>query len=340
MDTAFRLLIVTGMSGAGKTQVMQALEDMGYFCVDNLPPVLIPKFSELCRQGGERVSHVALVVDIRGGEFFDALSGALRQLEDMQVPYEVIFMDASDETLIRRYKESRRSHPLAPNGRITTGIAKERDLLESIRSQADYIIDTTDMKTAGLKSYLKTKFLEVERRQGLSITVVSFGFKYGLPLDADMIWDVRFLPNPYYIPEYRHKTGRVKVVNDYIHSFPLTAEFEKHYFSTIDFLIPNYKKEGKSQFVVAVGCTGGMHRSVAMAEALYKHLQEQGLTVSIEHRDMMKNTVEEDCDPRKGQVLAASSSDKSDKTTVEDELAVGDKQQKEVQVTVNGKTKA
>lgn len=293
----FRLIIVTGMSGAGKTQVIQALEDMGYFCVDNLPPVLIPKFSELCRQGGERISHVALVVDIRGGEFFDSLAESLRLLQDMHVPYEIVYMEATDETLIRRYKESRRSHPLAPNDRITTGLKKEREILENIRQKADYIIDTSAMKTASLKEYLKQKFVQVENKEGMSITVVSYGFKYGLPLDADMIWDVRFLPNPYYIEEFRHKTGRVPVVRDYINSFEVTKQFKEKFFDMVEFLIPNYEQEGKSQFVIAVGCTGGMHRSVCMAENLYSRLKEVGYRVSIEHRDMLKNKVEEDVNP-------------------------------------------
>ncbi len=303
MMDSFRLIIVTGMSGSGKTQVMQAFEDMGYFCVDNIPPVLIPKFSELCRQGGERISHVALVVDIRGGEFFDALSESLQSLREMKVPYEVVFMDASDETLIRRYKESRRSHPLALNGRITTGLKKERQELENIRLEADYIIDTTDMKTGKLKEYLRKKFLEVESSESISITIVSFGFKFGIPLDADMIWDVRFLPNPYYIPEYRNKTGRVPEVNEYIHSFDVTNDFRQHLFSTTDFLVPNYEKEGKSQFVVGIGCTGGMHRSVAMAEALYSHLRDDGYRVTIEHRDMPKNSVEEDYNPHAEEII-------------------------------------
>ena len=296
MDT-FRLLIVTGMSGAGKTQVLQALEDMGYLCVDNIPPVLIPKLRDICRQGGDRTSRVALVVDIRGGEFFEALSESLDTLKEMKVPYEIVFMDATDETLIRRYKETRRSHPLAPSGRITTGLKKEREILDSVRHRADYIIDTTNMKTSKLKDYLKKRFTQVESGRGMSITVVSFGFKFGIPLDSDMMWDVRFLPNPFYIPEFRNKTGRVKEVNDYIHSFEITDEFKEKYFDTIDFLVPNYEKEGKTQFVVAVGCTGGMHRSVAMAEALYAHLLEKGYRVSVEHRDMMKNNVEEDYNP-------------------------------------------
>ncbi len=294
---SFRLLIVTGMSGAGKTQVLQSLEDMGYLCIDNIPPVLIPKLSEICRQGGERTNRVALVVDIRGGEFFKDLSDSLDTLKDMKVDYDIVFMDASDETLIRRYKETRRSHPLTPSGRITTGLKKEREILDSVRHKADYIVDTTDMKTAKLKEYLKKRFAQVESGKGMSITVVSFGFKFGIPLDTDMMWDVRFLPNPFYIPEFRHKTGRVQQVNEYIHSFPVTEEFQEHFFNTIDFLVPNYEKEGKTQFVVAIGCTGGMHRSVAMAETLYDHLLEKGYRVSVEHRDMMKNIVEEDYNP-------------------------------------------
>ncbi|SUP45125.1 glmZ(sRNA)-inactivating NTPase [Veillonella criceti] len=248
MEGKFRLLIVTGMSGAGKTQVMQALEDMGFFCVDNLPPVLIPKFSNLCRQAGDRINRVALVVDIRGGQFFESLSDALTELKEMQVPYEIVFMDATDETLIRRYKESRRSHPLAPEGRITVGLKEERKILNSIRPRVDYIIDTTNMKTSQLKAYLKQKFSQLDdKEQGIAVSVVSFGFKYGIPLDADMVWDVRFLPNPYYNPEFRHKTGRVPVVNQYIHSFDITEQFLSTMFSTMDFLLPNYEKEGKSQ---------------------------------------------------------------------------------------------
>lgn len=299
MEGNFRLLIVTGMSGAGKTQVMQALEDMGFFCVDNLPPVLIPKFSNLCRQAGEKTNHVALVVDIRGGEFFESLSDALNSLKEMKVPYEIVFMDATDETLIRRYKETRRSHPLAPDGRILLGLQKERKILDSIRPKVDYIIDTTNMKTSALKAYLRKKFSQLnDKGQGISVSVVSFGFKHGIPLDADMVWDVRFLPNPYYNPEYRHKTGRVPEVNSYIHSFDVTEQFLTTMFNTMDFLLPNYEKEGKSQFVVAIGCTGGMHRSVAMAEALYNHVQALGYRASVEHRDMFKNNVEEDYNPR------------------------------------------
>ena len=281
---AFRLLIVTGMSGAGKTQVLQALEDMGYLCVDNIPPVLIPKLSEICRQGGVRTNRVALVVDIRGGEFFEALSASLETLNEMKVDYEIVFMDASDETLIRRYKESRRSHPLAPSGRITTGLRKERQILDSVRHKADYIIDTTDMKTASLKEYLKKRFTQVADKHGMSVTVVSFGFKYGLPLDADMIWDVRFLPNPYYDPALRNLTGLDKEVFDYVMNHKESEEFYNHLIQLIKPILPGYKKEGKSVLTIAVGCTGGQHRSVAFAHRLAQDLKNDW-TVNETHRD-------------------------------------------------------
>ena len=290
METNFRLLIVTGMSGAGKTQVMQALEDMGYFCVDNLPPVLIPKFSEVCRQAGSRLRRVALVVDIRGGEFFDSLSDALTTLKAMQVPYEIVFMDATDETLVRRYKESRRSHPLAPEGRITAGLQKERSILESIRHRADYIIDTTQMKTANLKQYLRKTFEAADdNRQRLAVTVLSFGFKHGVPMDADMIWDVRFLPNPYYIPELRHHTGCEKCVQEYVMSFEQSRTLLEKLKDLLDFLIPLYIQEGKSRLVIAFGCTGGKHRSITFTELIGDYLISKGMHVVKQHRDIGKD---------------------------------------------------
>lgn len=290
----FRLLIVTGMSGAGKTRAMQALEDMGYFCIDNLPPLLIPKFTELCFQGGVRINRIAMVVDIRGGEFFDTLSEALVSLKEQHIKYEILFIEASDEVLISRYKESRRSHPLAPSGRITSGLKKERALLKDLRGKADYIIDTSNLKAVQLKNYLKRHFVTDDTHVGMTVTVLSFGFKFGLPLDVDMVWDVRFLPNPFYVEAFRHKTGRVLAVAEYIHSFDVTKEFETRFLDMMNFLVKQYDKEGKSQLIVAVGCTGGMHRSVNMAELLGKELRLQGYSVNIEHRDMTKNDIEED----------------------------------------------
>lgn len=293
----FQLLIVTGMSGAGKSRALQSLEDMGYFCIDNLPPILIPKFSELCCSG-EKISHVAMVVDIRGGEFFESLNEALQVLAEKNINYEIIFMEASDKSLISRYKETRRSHPLAPNGRITEGVKKERELLQNIRNKSDYIIDTSTMKTNELKELLKKRFGDKNSGNRINVNLVSFGFKYGLPLDADMVWDVRFLSNPYYLPEMRHKTGRVPEVAEYINKQEITQAFKTKYFDVVNFLLPQYEKEGKSQFVIAIGCTGGMHRSVCMTEELGKYLREVGYHVIVEHRDMLKNNVEEDYEPQ------------------------------------------
>ncbi len=294
MGNELRLLIVTGMSGAGKTQVLQFLEDMGYFCVDNLPPVLIPKFAELCRDGGAKVHHVALVVDIRGGEFFDALSEALEQMGDQQIDYEIMFLEAENEVLIRRYKETRRAHPLAPQERVLQGIRKEREMLAGLKRQARHVVDTSSMKPSALREFLQKEFAVNLPVDGFSISFVSFGFKYGTPLDLDIMFDVRFLPNPYYIEEYRHATGRVPKVAEYIAEQEVTQEFMGHLQGLLDFLIPHYEQEGKQQLVIGVGCTGGMHRSVWVAETLTAHVAAQGWQVGTEHRDLYKNEVEED----------------------------------------------
>lgn len=301
MMDQFHLIIVTGMSGAGKSQAVKVFEDMGYFCVDNLPPVLIPKFAELCLKGGERVRHAALIADIRGGQFFDTMSQALQELDKAKVSYEIIFMEASDKVLISRYKETRRAHPLALHGRISQGIAAERERLATIRSHADFIIDTSSLKTNQLKDMLRKRYSFRKDRKNMSVTVVSFGFKHGMPIDADIVEDVRFLPNPFYISEFRHKSGRVPAVRDYVQSFPITQEYKKKWFDMIDFLLPNYEREGKGQLVIAVGCTGGMHRSVCMAEELYRHLRDNGVDVTIEHRDMKKNNVQEDAPGYEGE---------------------------------------
>lgn len=290
----FHLIIITGMSGAGKSQAMKVLEDMGYFCIDNLPPVLIPKFAELCVKGGERVRHVALIADIRGGQFFDAMAQALQELEKQSVSYEILFMEASDKELINRYKETRRIHPLAQHGRISQGIAEERERLAMLRNRADFIIDTSNLKTSQLRDMLRKRYAFGTGRKTMTVTVVSFGFKHGMPIDADIVEDVRFLPNPFYVDEYRHKSGRVPAVRDYVQGFQVTQTFKEKWFDMIDFLLPNYEREGKSQLVIAVGCTGGMHRSVCMAEEMYRHLKEAGVDVNIEHRDLSKNDVEED----------------------------------------------
>ncbi len=263
-----RLVIVTGMSGGGKTQASRYLEDLGYFCVDNLPPVFIPKFVELCAHAGGHVSKVVLVVDTRSREFFDTFVQVLEDMDKSDTNYEMLFMDASDAAIIRRYKETRRRHPMAPASRITEGIAKERERLAPVRAKATYIIDTSELKKVQLRDKIHRLFGTSEGEQ-MNINVLSFGFKFGMPLDADMVLDVRFLPNPFYIESMRHKSGAVPEVADYIAKFPVTQEFLKKLDDLLDFLVPQYVKEGKSQFVIAVGCTGGMHRSVFVAKHIF-----------------------------------------------------------------------
>ena len=285
-----RLVIVTGMSGGGKTQACRFMEDLDYFCVDNLPPVLIPKFVELCVHSGGHVGKVVLVVDIRSRDFFGTFVQVLEDMDRMDVSYEMLFMDASDDAIIRRYKETRRRHPLAPSSRISDGIAKERERLAPVRSKATYIIDTSELKKVELKEKIHRLFGTAEGEQ-MNVNILSFGFKFGMPLDADMVLDVRFLPNPFYNESMRHKSGAVPEVAEYIAKWPVTQEFIRKLDDMVDFLVPQCKKEGKSQFVIAIGCTGGMHRSVYIAKHLYDRLKDQGVPVRLEHRDLMKNDV-------------------------------------------------
>ena len=285
-----RLLIVTGMSGAGKSQVINFLEDQDWFCVDNLPPALIPKFTQLCQESGERCKNVALVVDIRGGEFFGDFLGELEKLETEEVPHELLFLDAEDEVLIRRYKESRRRHPLADHGRLSSGLEKERQLLAPIRNRATFVIDTSNTNLKKLKVRLDEVLLSgmsVEKQ--MRVTVLSFGFKYGLPLDADMVFDIRFLPNPYYVEELRPMSGEDKQVQEYIAQWPETEGFWDRMLSLVNFVLPQYMKEGRRQVVIAIGCTGGRHRSVYLANRLYKELQAQtSYGVTLEQRDVSR----------------------------------------------------
>lgn len=294
MQDDFRFVVITGMSGAGKTNFMQKLEDMGYYCVDNLPPVLIVRFADLCWKSTSNTRHVAVVTDIRGGSFFDALPQALDELKKRGIPHEVVFLEASDEALVRRYMETRRQHPLAKNMRIQEGIAQERKILAGIRAQADVIVDTTAMKTGDLKEYLSSRFGVDGSGAEMQITVFSFGFKYGIPIDADTVIDVRFLPNPFYVPEYKYSTGRVKEVADYIEKAPVTREFLGKLYDFMDFMVEQFKKAGKTQFTIAIGCTGGMHRSVFVTERLGSHLKERFGHVNVEHRDLHRNRIEHD----------------------------------------------
>ncbi len=287
-----RLVIITGMSGAGKTQVIRAMEDLGYFCVDNLPPMLIAKFFELCKQSGGTVHKVALVVDIRGGEFFNSLVETLEEMEMQGHLYEVLYLEAADETIIRRYKESRRRHPMAQAGRVSEGIIKERERLEPIRGRATHIIDTSYLSTSELRDKIAELFAGDEEYERMNITVVSFGFKYGIPIDADMVFDVRFLPNPFYVEALRRHSGEEADVAAYIWKWPVTKQFMEKLGGFVDFLIPHYIKEGKGQLIIAIGCTGGLHRSVFVARRIYDELRKKGYNVNLEHRDTKHNVIE------------------------------------------------
>jgi UPF0042 nucleotide-binding protein len=282
-----RFVIVTGLSGAGKTQAIRCLEDLGYFCVDNLPATLIPKFAEACYQTEGKIDKIALVIDIRGGQFFDDLFVSLNYLKEQDLNYEILFLDASDETIIKRFKESRRKHPLAPEGRILNGIIKERNRLKEVKDRANNIIDTTKLATRELREKLTSIYSEEGQIENeLMITVLSFGFKYGIPVDSDLVFDVRFLPNPFYIPELKVFSGNDKEVRDYVFNFEVTNSFINKLQDMVEFLIPNYLKEGKRQLIISIGCTGGRHRSVAIANEVYNRLKEKEHKVTIDHRDI------------------------------------------------------
>ncbi|MDO3677296.1 RNase adapter RapZ [Paenibacillus ehimensis] len=293
MQTLGKLVIITGMSGAGKTIAVQSLEDLGFFCVDNLPPVLIPKFAELIEQSKGRIGKVALVIDLRGREFFTSLSESLRYLsENYTLTHEILFLDATDSTLVQRYKESRRKHPLAPTGAPLEGIQQERKLLEELKGHATQVIDTSNLKPAQLKEKIISRFTSLEN-SGISINVISFGFKYGIPIDADLIFDVRFLPNPHYVDHLRPNTGQDPDVYDYVMKWTETQEFLAKLLDMLHFLVPQYKKEGKSQIVIGIGCTGGKHRSVAIAEYLGKMMgNSETEIVRVSHRDSERDRVE------------------------------------------------
>lgn len=281
-----KLIIVSGLSGAGRTQAIRFFEDFGYFCVDNMPPALIPKFAELCGAADNKIDKVAIVVDIRGREFFNDLFQSLKKVTEMGYKYEILFLEASDQALIKRYKETRRNHPLAPNDRLINGIKEERKLLAEVKQRATHVIDTSNLLTRQLREELQRIYVTGGEFEGMIINVVSFGFKYGLPIDADLVFDVRFLPNPYYIDELRRFSGNDDVVKNYVMKWDAAKEFIKKTSELLEFLIPNYIKEGKSQLVIAVGCTGGRHRSVTIANALYESLKSNGHSTLINHRDL------------------------------------------------------
>lgn len=282
-----KLVVITGMSGAGKTVAVQSFEDLGYYCVDNLPPALLPKFLELMKDGSNTINKVALVMDLRGREFFDALFGALDELAESDwLEEHVLFLDAQDKTLVSRYKETRRHHPLAPNGLPLAGIEQERQILADLRGRAQYFIDTTNLKPKELREKIIGRYGE-EKQKIFSINIISFGFKYGMPIDADLVFDVRFLPNPHYVDHLQPLTGLTKDVSDYVLKWKETQKFNEKLLDLLSFMLPQYKKEGKSQLVIAIGCTGGQHRSVTLAEHYEKYFSKQYIT-HVSHRDIDK----------------------------------------------------
>lgn len=282
-----QMVMITGMSGAGKTVAIQSFEDLGYFCVDNLPPTLLPKFLELMKESGNKMNKVALVMDLRGREFFDSLFAALDDIaEKSWITPQILYLDAKDQILVTRYKETRRSHPLSPSGLPLEGIRLERELLEELKGRAQLVYDTSDLKPRELREKISQQFA-LQGKQTFTVNVVSFGFKYGIPIDADLVFDVRFLPNPHYIDHMRPKTGLDGDVSSYVLKWNDTQKFIEKVTDLLSFMLPHYKREGKSQLVIAIGCTGGQHRSVTLAE-YFGHYYKKDYTTHISHRDIAR----------------------------------------------------
>ena len=282
-----RFVVVTGMSGSGKRTAMKMLEDVGFYCVDNLPVPLIEKFVELVATPNGEINKVALGLDVRADQPFGDAQRVLDKLRENGYLFEILFMDAGDLVLLKRYKETRRMHPLSPKGRVEEGVRKEREILQEIKQKADYVIATSNLLTRELKEEIDHIFVRNEEYNSLMITILSFGFKNGIPADADLVYDVRFLPNPFYIDELKHKTGNDQEVQDYVMNFPEASVFLEKLRDMLDFLIPNYIKEGKHQLVIGIGCTGGKHRSVTLANELYAVMKDRGnYGVKLYHRDI------------------------------------------------------
>lgn len=287
MKKVLQVAIITGMSGAGKTVAIQAFEDMGFFTVDNMPPALLPKFLELVNAPNSDIDKLALVIDMRSRQFFSEMLEYMNQLTDaMNINFKLLFLDAEDRELVARYKETRRSHPLAINGLVIDGINEERELLRPLKSYSQIIINTSEMTPRQLRARILKEFSKETSAQ-FRLEVLSFGFKYGLPIDADLVFDVRFLPNPHYIPELRALNGQDKAVSDYVMNFPESEEFYMNLMRLLKPILPGYEKEGKSSLTIAIGCTGGQHRSVAFAERVYAELKEMW-PANISHRDKNK----------------------------------------------------
>lgn len=284
-----RIVVVTGMSGAGKQTALKVFEDAGYYCIDNLPVMLVSKFVELACSGNKNVHNIAMGVDVRNGDGFGEFESVLDALKSQNYEYEILFLEAENEVLVKRYKETRRNHPLAGDHRVMEGIIKEREEIAFLKKRANYIIDTTNLLTRDLKQEIEKIFIRDEHFCNLMVTILSFGFKYGIPEDADLIFDVRFLPNPYYIEEMRPLTGNDKPIKDYVMGFEQSHIFLDKLTDMIKFLIPNYILEGKNHLVIGIGCTGGKHRSVTLANELFEQLVNQDYGLKIEHRDIEKD---------------------------------------------------
>ena len=284
-----RIVIVTGVSGAGKSQAIKVLEDMDFFCVDNLPPMIVPKFLEMCKMSEDKFENIAIVMDLRAGKLFEnTVLSALSNIEDTGYNYEILFLDASDDTLVKRYKATRRRHPLAPNDRLEVGIQKEKEKLEGIKNRANYIIDTSNLTTKQLREELLNIFEYGKKFEELFIGVTSFGFKNGIPNDVDLVFDARFLPNPYHVDSLRELTGKNEKIKEYVMRFPETGILITKIMDYLEFVIPQYIKERRAQLIIGIGCTGGKHRSVVIAEEIAKRLTESGHRVQLSHRDIRK----------------------------------------------------
>lgn len=283
-----RFVVITGLSGAGRTRALRCLEDMNFYCVDNLPPILVSKFAEMCSQSQGKLDHVAVVVDVRSGSMFRELDGELSKMQKAGMPFELLFLEASEESLIARYKETRRAHPLSPGGRALDGIRKEEEILRDIKKKATHVVDTSNMLPRHLKKRIRDLFSDGVGGLPMTIDVMSFGFKFGIPLDSDLVFDVRFLPNPFYEPELKPLTGLDAPVRDYIMAYDQSRAFCDKLTDLLQFLVPQYAEEGKSNLVISIGCTGGKHRSVAVAEHLAKILVDSGKLCRVVHRDKDK----------------------------------------------------
>ncbi len=289
-----RFVVVTGMSGGGKSTALKILEDFGFYCVDNLPASLIEKFVELITMPNGEITKVALGLDVRADQSFEKTTKILKDLRAGGYQFEILFMDASEAVLIKRYKETRRVHPLAVGGRVEDGVRKEQKVLAATRKMADYVIDSSKLLTRELKAELERIFVANEEYNSLMVTVMSFGFKHGIPADADLVFDVRFLPNPFYIEELKHKTGNDPEVQQFVMSNPEAEMFLQKLTDMVQFLIPNYINEGKNQLVIAIGCTGGKHRSVTLANELYARMKDQGhYGIKLYHRDMAESSLQD-----------------------------------------------